>query len=849
MSPPPVLERRAGGVNRGVLYADSHRCPDCRAAVEGPTTTCPVCGLLLIGPVAIELFRTLRTVDELIARLRASSAPAGVTPGAPAAPAAPRTSPPSVAPAAAGDAPRPVPYTPYPVAPAPAKQRRGMLEVGVPQLLLGLGAACLLVGSLVFLAIAWVLMGVGGRTAVLCGLTTAAAIGTYVAARRPLRAAAEAFGAVTAGMVLLVLGGASAAGWFGDAGVDALVTTMGAALIGVGVGATLLMRATPMGRLVSGEIAACLGALLVSVGVTFLAESGSVGLSVGTALLLALGLGARACGHRVLVVAAAATGSLLWTGLLAAGTTRVLEDSTPTSLWVHFDLWPLLAATALAAIPALVGTLPRAARLIAAAGSGAAAVIAAVAPLGLTTDAGVVAWSLVLLGLAAAAHVLTTWRPALAGPGLVAGIAPLVVVADILSTGAANVATLRRPAAADIRIDALPGLLDQPWIAVIAAVGISAAVAAALAQHLPAARGDRGGVLLSVLTAVAVTAMYDVPLAVVVAELAVCGAALVALALLRPAHEAALPAWFVALTAFALAVAAAVPSDALLALALTPALAALALALTWGAAHRPLVVVSECATPVVAAAWVVVLGAVAGLAAEPVRVAALLAVALLFAVPGRRVMAASGAVVAVGLTALVATGDHQAAWLTVHLTLAGAAAGAAALLHAGWRRLAWVGGALLVLASWVRLDAAQVTTPEAYTLPAALTLLTLGVLALRRDPERSTASALLSGLVLALMPSTVVALQDPASARGLLLGLAALLLVLAGAALRWSAPLIAGAVVGALLLLRAVAPYAALIPPYAVILAAGAILVTVGVTWEARLASLRRTQRYVARLR
>ena len=83
----------------------------------------------------------------------------------------------------------------------------------------------------------------------------------------------------------------------------------------------------------------------------------------------------------------------------------------------------------------------------------------------------------------------------------------------------------------------------------------------------------------------------------------------------------------------------------------------------------------------------------------------------------------------------------------------------------------------------------------------------------------------------------------------LLLGLAALGLVLAGVRLRWTAPLVVGAVVGAVLVVREVGPYAVDLPPWLVIAVAGATLTAVGVTWEARMRDVRRAGRYLAALR
>ncbi|HET8961987.1 SCO7613 C-terminal domain-containing membrane protein, partial [Nocardioides sp.] len=81
------------------------------------------------------------------------------------------------------------------------------------------------------------------------------------------------------------------------------------------------------------------------------------------------------------------------------------------------------------------------------------------------------------------------------------------------------------------------------------------------------------------------------------------------------------------------------------------------------------------------------------------------------------------------------------------------------------------------------------------------------------------------------------------------LGLVCLGLVLAGAQLGWSAPLAVGGLVGGLLVLREVAPYASELPQWVLIGLAGTILTVVGVTWEHRIMELRRATAYLGRLR
>jgi hypothetical protein len=188
--------------------------------------------------------------------------------------------------------------------------------------------------------------------------------------------------------------------------------------------------------------------------------------------------------------------------------------------------------------------------------------------------------------------------------------------------------------------------------------------------------------------------------------------------------------------------------------------------------------------------------------------------------------------------------------LAVYLTVAGALVTASALVHPERRWLGYPGGLLLAMATWVRLYDLGVTAPEAYTLPSAVALGVLGLYRLRRDPDASTSIALTPALVLATVPSLLwVMAEDATSWRALLLGLGCLALVLAGTRLRWNAPLLVGAVVGALLVLTEVGPYAAELPSWVVIALAGTLLTVVGVTWESRLRNLRDATAYVARLR
>ena len=84
--------------------------------------------------------------------------------------------------------------TPPPAPPA------GLSAASVPKILLGLGATCLLVAAVIFLAVAWSWLGIGGRTAVLVALTATTGLAGQWLARRDLGVAAEALTTVALGL-------------------------------------------------------------------------------------------------------------------------------------------------------------------------------------------------------------------------------------------------------------------------------------------------------------------------------------------------------------------------------------------------------------------------------------------------------------------------------------------------------------------------------------------------------------------------------------------------------------------------------------------------------------------------
>jgi hypothetical protein len=222
---------------------------------------------------------------------------------------------------------------------------------------------------------------------------------------------------------------------------------------------------------------------------------------------------------------------------------------------------------------------------------------------------------------------------------------------------------------------------------------------------------------------------------------------------------------------------------------------------------------------------------------------------LAIVLPEHEVEIGAGIAAVFAATGAVAAADDTLTSLALYLTAAGTLVTASALIHTDRRVLGWPGGVLLAAATWVRLADLGVEAPEAYTLPSAGALLILGVVRLRRDRTAPTTRTLGPGLVLATVPSLLWTLVEPVSARAVLLGACCLVLVLLGARLRWSAPLVVGSTVGALLVLRELMPYAAAVPQWVLIGIAGTLLTVVGITWEHRMRDLRTSAGYLHSLR
>ncbi len=854
-------------------YADPLRCPDCRATISPGAPACPRCGLSLRGDTAQRLYGTLVLADELLVALRAASAPVGAPLPGRGAERAPRR------------------------APGPTTARSGGLRLtSVPQILLALGAACLLVAALVFLVVTWSVLGVGGRTATLVGLTTVAGGCAVVLARRGLRAATESLALVGFGLLSLDLLGADNAGWFGDLTGPGLAVTMGLVLVATGLLGAVAARRTAVGALTSGEVVAAIGTALVAVGV-----ANSDRLTLAPALVLATLLGTVVTGlaHRmrlsVAAYGAAGVTALAWLSLAAYALDRAFSHNTWRALWAGGEVWPLLVSAALAAALVLVPRLPVPARVSVLAVAHLLLTCALLAPTARldTTATTLVALGVLVVAGAAGALMPRPWGAVNLATQGVAAVGVLCVGGVLGLQAAARLVSASGPPWSGSAGDRLPlvtgpdsvwldvtGSVTQPaaWLVplcLLALLGTGWAVTRAVPALEPAvaAVADlRLGAALLAGSVLAAVALYPVPLWLVLLLLLVVASAFTAWWLLtRPVgatgHSGAAAGSLAPAVVFlAVAVLVSLHADVLTAIVLSLAAAFCATVLLGDRTDVvPSVAGGTLAAALAGATWS--WSAVADTGPAWAALVGLLVLGgLVLLAPygsGRlastaRRMPRLGIESGAALSALVlaAAGDaqspvgHGATWAAVYLTVSGAVVTALSLLQSDRRELVRLGGALLALATWVRLWDLGVRAPEAYTLPTAVVLVLIGLRRLHQDRSATTLGSLAPGLSLMLVPSLLWVLVDPTGLRTLLLGLGCLVLVLAGARFGWTAPLALGAAVGALVVLRLAAPYVGdAVPRWVLLGAAGALLVTVGATWERRLADARSVVGYLRTLR
>ncbi|GAA4093583.1 SCO7613 C-terminal domain-containing membrane protein [Nonomuraea soli] len=163
------------------------------------------------------------------------------------------------------------------------------------------------------------------------------------------------------------------------------------------------------------------------------------------------------------------------------------------------------------------------------------------------------------------------------------------------------------------------------------------------------------------------------------------------------------------------------------------------------------------------------------------------------------------------------------------------------------RAIGYLGTAFLLSASWMRLWADGVDVVEAYTLPFSVVLLGIGWWHAR---EVSSWRAYGAGLLFTFLPSL---LAEPTPIRSLMLGAAALAVVVSGARMRLQAPVVLGSLTLGVVAVRELSPWLAelmvVVPKWIPIAVGGLLLIVVGATYEARKRDVVRLRTAVAGLR
>jgi hypothetical protein len=835
------------------LLVDPHICPDCRGPLDA-TATCTACGLRLVGPAAAELWERMQQADRLVEQLRATSTAAlRVDVGAPLASAPP--------------------LPPAPPAAVAARRQPRLSGASVPVVLLTLGGLCLLVAAIVFVAVAWSSLGLAAKTTILLAVTALFAAGAVAVSRRQLRFAAETLWMVVSALVAIDLSAAYGADLLGLGRMsdrDA-VALIGAALLGVAVGVGAWATTTPLQRLYGPVVVAGFGTLLLAGAEAWTSDHnpGAVAVSVPVIVALAWAIDRITDGHLRPTAVVVGGGALVsWLVLVGYGVDRMDSTATDSAWWSHFSGWPLLAAAVIAAMPATLPLLgahvPQWVRMVAAGASLVTLGLFAVGPsTGPTAD--LLGWAGVsaLVALVAAVGPLIWSRPAalltamaLLGWSAVTLARPLDVISLLPTTAA--------PDRNDLGLH-LPTALGgpAPWTALVSALVVGAA-AAGLLRHVPSTsmREAAGRALIALgpgaLGLGATTGLIETEPTLLVAVLAWSGVLAVAggMAVTVRHHDTPLVASLLFLVYLAGAgLRLAVASHLLVALLST----ALVLVLALAYARATTGLLRGVLLPLLAASSVLLAGFAAihwpyladgrGNAAGLALVGTA-AVVLLVARPVGRGepsrVAVEGTALVVGLAATAFPDDSSV--VAMVLTLLGSAVAVVAILNRDRDEAAWVAIALLGVATVIRV-VDDVRAPELYTLPAAALLLGAGWWRLGADREVTSARALSSGLTLGLVPSLLLALDEPVSLRGALIAAGGLVALVVGALRHWAAPFVAGALTTGVLAVRHLGPVVDALPRWISLGSVGLALLVVGVTWEQRRRDVEGTSRYLAALR
>ncbi len=641
------------------------------------------------------------------------------------------------------------------------------------------------------------------------------------------------------------------------AGTAALV---GGALLAMGIGVGAWARGQRLGQLYGVQVVAVIGGLVLCSANAWAAENPAVGTTIAIPLLA----GAFVLLRRLVPWTAYGLGGLAglsWLVLVGLGWDRALEPVGLGDWWADFRGWPLLVAALFAAVVVHLPGVRDEARAIAAGSALVPLVLLANGPATIgtsTRDLLTACATLVVLGL------VTAFAPRAWAQGAAALTGLGVFLAGILLVAGPWPALLALSSGESTAVDpALATLSDTAsWMAVVVALTMVAA-AASLLRHVPVpARRDAtqlvgtlapavvalGGLVLvlelepplwaavlaaGLATAIAAGAAWWSRDAILAAVAGSCATAYLALLTLYAASSDDLLTALVTTGLFLGLVTAGALRELGSRTQVSAGLATALGALVGGWALVAWGLVMESDTE----ARALVLAAYAGLVG-------ILAAPLTRRTSTRVALECSAALLAVVATSY--SGDLEVTAMT--LTIVGTAICVIAVSTRDRTVFGWLGAVVLMTATLLRIIE-EVRAPELYTLPAAVLLIAVGAWRMRTDPEASSFRMLGSGLTLTLLPSLLLALDEPVSIRGALIGAAGVLVLGAGIAQRLAAPFVFGAVTTGVLALRHLEPVADAVPRWIALGGVGLVLLLVGVTWEARRRNLDDARRYLTALR
>ncbi len=816
-------------------FADPAVCPSCASAISGPPS-CGNCGFDLNSQPARELWQTLLKADELLAQARTASAqPPATTP--------------------AGQLPQ------APALPAPRVRR----SVSTGSILLGLGALFILVAGFIFITVSWGSLGVTGRALVLLAFTAVVGVLAAVVSRRGLRGSAEALWAVFLGLATVDWFAAWGEGLFGADSLPFVSVAVAWSLVLFAISTYVVRWARPRVegvRLVSPMVVAGVAPWVggAAIGIELFDKQdwtpfwSSATASVFVVAFLVSAVRLKLKLTAILLAFAAALGL---TFVVVAAVVEAFDNSSIRELAVGRHGLPALivvlaavacgladrrVASAGSAVAMLGGTLLVTLPIEDAhPGQGAFIALAAIIVFGALLLRGSDGWS---RGARAATALL--------GAGL------MVAALEWLSTLGSFVDQAWESGEGTRTLWASPIAIDEgagPWWLALIVLGAIAG-ACFLSRWWPELKATRGGLLSATWLALSTAALVglaaaEVPFAVVALALIVIG---LALAEAPPKHVLG---WsLVGPVVVALAPALAVSSHGAMLMVSLAASAALTMVLVrsqwvW---RRELAAFS-------AAGWGLgAVGFATVLADQPDRYVALslvlaaagglaLASLPLRTTVGRRGIEVAALVIAGTGVGLASEGQVSLGWIAAIWTVVGASVSLISLFTPDRSYFRWVGFGSLGLAYVLRLVASDVETVEAYTLPFGLVLLAAGLWWMHSQSDVTTTRALGSGLLLALLPSLPLALDEPTSLRALLLGVAAFIALIVGVGRKWKAPFVLGAVILVALVIANLGPLAVALPRWTLIATVGSLLIGVGITWEARVRDGRAVASYLTSMR